>query len=119
MTTLKTLLNKAPLPDSLPTLPQVLILLTLRSHPEGLYGLEVVDRIADAIGAAKGVKRALPMGQYYDALRALNEAGLVESRQGVKIAANAHKWLFFATTKGESALVEVEKLWGSLDGLPL
>ena len=116
--TLRQLIHKDPIP-ALPSLSQVLILVLLRSHPDGLYGLDAVDRIVRALSNAKAPQPHQALARYYDDLKALRATGLVESKQGERIAANTHRWRYFITAQGEAAVSQVENVWGDLSGLPL
>lgn len=101
-----------------------IILSALMGKPEGVYGLDILDRI-NTIGLDYGIKE-VGIGSLYPALKRLEKQGLIEGRWGdenlfEEKSVAARRKYYSISGLGEESLREVrafkDKLYGTIPGV--
>jgi PadR family transcriptional regulator, regulatory protein PadR len=96
-----------------------IILSAVKGKPEGVYGLDILDRI-NTIGLDYGMKE-IGIGSLYPTLKRLEKQGLIEGRWGNETLVEensgaARRKYYRISALGEASLREVREFKNKLDG---
>jgi PadR family transcriptional regulator, regulatory protein PadR len=96
-----------------------IILSALMGKPEGVYGLDILDRI-NTVGLDYGMKE-IGIGSLYPALKRLEKQGLIEGRWGdenlfEEKSVAARRRYYHISGLGKASLKEVKDFKNKLDG---